>query len=66
MLENDLKVFKKNLYTGKVYSIIIFVGVLKVSDEIEGSGSGSMSYRHGSAEPDPDPHQIVMDPEHWF
>jgi hypothetical protein len=61
-LENDVKVFNKNLYTGKVYSIIIFVGVLKVSDEnrririwihqlqtwIRGAGSGSTPNCHGS------------------
>jgi hypothetical protein len=45
---------------------LVFVGVLKVSDEIAGSGSesGTISQRHGSADPDPSPHQNVMDPEH--
>jgi hypothetical protein len=46
----------------KTFFKSVFVGVLKVNDEI--AGSGFISERNGSA--DPDPHQNVMDPEHWF
>jgi hypothetical protein len=52
----------------KLRNKIVFIGVLKISDE---KGRiririGSISQRRGSADLDPDPYKNVTDPQEWF
>ncbi len=53
--------FLKGISIENLRKIIIFVGILKVTDEK--GGAGSVSQRYGSE--DRDPNQNVTDPEHW-